>query len=138
MLPWRVWRAPQVTPARPVPVIAFHGLADSINPYTGGRSERWSESVPDAARAWAAANGVEDTKTMGEPSATLTQTSYGETTPAEVMLWTFKTAGHTWPGHPGGLLLRLLLGRTSNEVDATDEIWRFFNRARTSTAQTNP
>ncbi len=92
-------RAPQLPPARPVPVIAFHGLADRINPYTGGRSDRWRESVPDAARAWAASNGVENTKTVSEPSPTLTKTSYGETTPAEVTLWTFKTAGQTWPGH---------------------------------------
>ena len=51
-------RSPPVTPARPVPIIAFHGLADRINPYQGGRGERWRESVPEAAAAWAAANGV--------------------------------------------------------------------------------
>ncbi len=123
-------RAPQVTPTRPVPVIAFHGLADRINPYAGGRGDRWRESVPAAAKAWATVNGVADDQTVGEPSDTLTKVSYGDDTPAEVTLWTFKNAGHTWPGHPTGLILRLLLGRTSSELDATQEIWRFFSRAR--------
>jgi poly(3-hydroxybutyrate) depolymerase len=35
---------------------------------------------------------------------------------------------HTWPGGRGGPLLRLLLGRTTREIDATGEIWRFFVR----------
>jgi polyhydroxybutyrate depolymerase len=118
-------------------MIAFHGVADRINPYAGGRSDRWSESVPDAARAWAAANGVENMKTVTELSPALTNITYGHATPAEVTLWTFKNAGHTWPGHPGGFLLRLLLGRTSTEVDATGEIWRFFNRMRTAATQPN-
>ena len=42
---------------RPVPVLAFHGTADRINPYDGSGTARWRESVPDAARAWAEANG---------------------------------------------------------------------------------
>ena len=131
-------RAPQVPPAQPVPVIAFHGLDDRLNPYAGGRSERWQESVPDAARAWAAANGVERTQTVSEPSPTLTKVTYGESTPAEVTLWTFRNAGHTWPGHPGGLFVRLLLGRTSNDLDATQEIWRFLAQARGTPSVENP
>ncbi|MGZ4110633.1 MAG: hypothetical protein ACXVP7_13220 [Actinomycetota bacterium] len=43
-------------------------------------------------------------------------------------LWKLADAGHTWPGHPGGPVLRLLVGRTSSEVDATSEMWRFFQR----------
>lgn len=131
-------RAPQVPPARPVRLIAVHGLADRLNPYAGGRGERWNESVPDAARAWAAANGVEQTQTVSEPSPTVGKLSYGETTPAEVTLWTLRDAGHTWPGRPGGLLVRLLLGRTSDAVDANAEIGRFFRQARLLPPPTEP
>ena len=119
-------RSPEVRPARPVPIVAFHGLADRINPYLGGRGDRWRESVPEAAAAWAAANGVETSQTATEPGPGLTKITYGEGTPGEVTLWTFKHAGHTWPGRPVGPLLRLLLGRTSTEVDATHEIGSFF------------
>ena len=34
-------------------------------------------------------------------------------------------AGHTWPGGHLGLLLSLVLGRTSREIDATTSIWEF-------------
>ena len=41
----------------PVRVLAFHGTSDRINPFEGGSTPRWSESVLDAAKAWARANG---------------------------------------------------------------------------------
>jgi polyhydroxybutyrate depolymerase len=41
----------------PVQVVAFHGTRDRINPYGGGPTPRWNESVLDAASAWARANG---------------------------------------------------------------------------------
>ncbi len=145
-------RRPQVNPVRPVPVLAFHGLRDRALPYAGGRGARWKEaivrrqnrrgritssmggcggwdqSVPDAARAWAVANGVEGAREDRRVSPTLSRTTYGEGTPAEVTLWTFANAGHTWPGHPGGPVLRLVVGRTGRELDATQEIWRFLMR----------
>jgi polyhydroxybutyrate depolymerase len=131
-------RAPVSEPPRPVPIVAFHGLADRINPYRGGGGVRWSESVPDAAQAWATANGLKGAPTVTQISPTLSKTSYGEGTPAEVTLWTFQGAGHTWPGHAGGLLLRLFLGRTSNELDATAEIWRLFAKTQRADAETTP
>jgi len=42
-----------------------------------------------------------------------------------VTVWTSRRAGHTWPGAHLGLLLNLLLGRTSHEIDATASIWEF-------------
>jgi polyhydroxybutyrate depolymerase len=128
-------RAPHTTPARRVAVLAFHGLADRRNPYPGGHEERWMESVPDAALSWATANDVADTKRSSEESPTLTRITYGAATPGEVTLWTFREAGHTWPGHPVGFFLRRRYGQpkprrgeTSNELDATDEISEFFRK----------
>lgn len=119
-------RAPAERPARPVPVLAFHGSADRLNPYAGSGTGRWVESVPDAVRAWAKANGHPGPPSVVEISPTLTRTTYGPPGgPGEVTLWTSKGAGHTWPGGRGGLLLHALLGRTSKEVDASREIWSF-------------
>jgi poly(3-hydroxybutyrate) depolymerase len=62
-------------------------------------------------------------------SPTLTRTTYGvEGHAGEVTLWTARGAGHTWPGARVGLILRLLLGRTTNEIDATAKIWSFAER----------
>lgn len=143
-------RAPRSRPTRPVPVIAFHGLADRALPFAGGPGGRgtelvirwqnrragriperdgwWQESVPEAVRAWAVANGVEGDRSERRLGPALSRTTYGEGTGGEVTLWTFAGAGHTWPGHPAGFPLGLVVGRTSREVDATEAIWRFLRR----------
>jgi polyhydroxybutyrate depolymerase len=119
-------RAPVERPSRPVPVLAFHGTADRINPYAGSGSGRWVESVPDALQAWGEANGHPGPPAVVQASPTLTRTTYGQPGgPGEVTLWTSKGAGHTWPGGHMRLLLRALLGRTSKEINASDEIWAF-------------
>jgi polyhydroxybutyrate depolymerase len=114
------------TPIRPVPILAFHGTADRINPYLGGNTPRWDESVEESARHWAAANRMPGQPEVVAVSPTLTRTTYGtEGKPGEVTLFTSKGAGHTWPGGHLGLLLRLFLGRTTTEIDATAKIWDF-------------
>lgn len=115
-------------------MVAFHGTADRINPYQGHQRSEWVESVPEAAAGWAQANGSasEGQSTSDGQETTVSKglrcLRYGhEGELGEVVLWTCLRAGHTWPGgrltHP---LLRLWLGRTSTEIDATDTLWRFY------------
>jgi polyhydroxybutyrate depolymerase len=128
-------RAPvQIRPEPPLRVVAFHGTADRLNPFGGSGTERWNESVPDAATAWARALGLPHEPTRQELTAHLTRIGFGDPgEAASVTLFVSRGAGHTWPGShlpllPGAplsrLFLRLALGRTSNEIDATTEIWR--------------
>ena len=113
-------------PPRPVPVLAFHGTADRVNPYEGGGAEYWGEGVQAAARRWAAANGLPLEAQEDSPTPTLTRTRYGpDGAPGEVVLWTVRGGGHTWPGGRTGLAIRLLLGRTTRDVDATARIAAF-------------
>jgi len=106
----------------PARVLAFHGTADRINRFAGGGAERWIESVPDAAAAWARALGLPSEPTRRELTAHLTRVDFGD--PPAVTLFVSRGAGHTWPGSRLPLSLRLMLGRTSKEIDATTEIWR--------------
>jgi polyhydroxybutyrate depolymerase len=113
-------------PTRPVPIVAFHGTGDRINPYQGGATPRWDESVPDAARRWAGVNALPAEPAVAALSPTLTRTTYGEEGgPGEIALYTSAGAGHTWPGARRNLFLRLFLGKTSREIDATAEIAAF-------------
>jgi polyhydroxybutyrate depolymerase len=108
-----------------VRVLAFHGTRDRINPYPGGSTTRWSESVPDAAAAWARANGHSPEPDRTEITAALSRLSYGDSdAPGAVTLWVCAGAGHTWPGTRLPLLVRLFLGKVAYDVDATAEIWR--------------
>jgi polyhydroxybutyrate depolymerase len=106
--------------SRPVRILAFHGTADRINPYAGSGTARWNESVPDAAQQWAAANGADPNPTVEQLSTHVTRTTYGLDGAANgVVLWTVSGGGHTWPGTRLGPLLRLILGHTTTEIDAT-------------------
>lgn len=110
---------------RPVQVVAFHGTADRINSFDGGATSRWDESVLEAAKGWAAANGLPQEPKPDDVTPTLTRLRFGsEEDPGAVTLWVCRGAGHTWPGSRLPVLLRLFLGRTSHEIDATTEIWR--------------
>jgi polyhydroxybutyrate depolymerase len=122
-------RAPAQTPLEhPVRVLAFHGTADRIDPYAGSGTKRWNESVPDAAAAWAQALGLASEPTRQERTAHLTRMDFGEPdAAAAVTLFISRGAGHTWPGSRLPLFplpLRLILGRTSKEINATTEIWQ--------------
>jgi polyhydroxybutyrate depolymerase len=110
---------------RPLRVLAFHGAADRFNPFAGGDTERWNESVPDAAAAWARALGLQAEPSRQELTGHLSRISFGDPgEAAAVTVFVSQGAGHTWPGGRLPLSLRLILGRTSNEIDATAEIWR--------------
>lgn len=107
----------------PVRVLAFHGTSDRINPYAGGSTARWQESVLDAAACWARANGHSPEPQRAAITRSVTRLCYGpQDDPGAVTLWVCQGAGHTWPGSRLGLLLRLFLGKVSMEIDATTEI----------------
>ena len=108
----------------PVRVVAFHGTRDRFNPFDGGPTARWRESVLDAASAWASANGHSPEPERIELTPALSRLSYGPADdPGAVTLWVCDGAGHTWPGTRLPLMIRLL-GKVSNDVDATAEIGR--------------
>lgn len=117
-------------PTRPVPVIAFHGTADPIVPYAGGGSfSPHSDFLPvrEWAAGWAARNGCWEESMVQSTVGEINTTSYGGCREnAGVVLFTIFGGGHTWPG--GEPLPELLTGRTTREIDATAEMWRFFYR----------
>jgi polyhydroxybutyrate depolymerase len=119
-------RAPaQARLEHPLQVLAFHGAADRINPFAGSGTERWNEGVPEAAAAWARALGLPSEPTREELTGHLSRIRFSDRgDAATVTLFVSQGAGHTWPGSRLPLSLRLILGRTSNEIDATTEIWR--------------
>jgi polyhydroxybutyrate depolymerase len=125
-------RAPaQAWLEHPLRVRAFHGTADRLNPFAGSGTERWNESLPDAAAAWARALRLPSEPSRQELTGHLTRIDFGDPNEtAAVTLVVARGAGHTWPGSRLPLFplsLRVILGRTSHEIDATTEIWRSTN-----------
>ncbi len=119
-------RAPPGCDGAPVPVLAFHGTADPINPYGGGGPAYWRYGVDSAAAAWAHRNGcrtgpVEHRVVRG----VVRLEADGCPARGEVVLYRMVDAGHVWPGSrlplPGERF-----GRAVEHLDAAALIAEFF------------
>lgn len=121
-------RYPSPCPAsRPVPVIAFHGTADTIDPFDGSGSGSWTYSVPAAAHMWAGhdhcAASPQTTAGRGYRLTRYTACSGS----AQVELYALTGEGHEWPGGPVmPKMITSVLGPQSDAVSANALMWDFF------------
>lgn len=129
-------------PEKPVAVLVMNGTDDPIVPYAGGdvRLFKWAKSrgkvlSNDAYVAlWKEKNGcteVEPTVDLPDTNkrdgTTVSITSYSNCeTGGALKFYKINGGGHTWPGGKQYLGKRLI-GKTSREINACDEIWAFFS-----------
>lgn len=127
-------------PARPVPVLHFHGTADTIVPFAGFEGDpRFTlrfRSVDDTVAAWCDVNGCELKPRLEEqlapPAAEAVDAlkvfrrifGPGKAS-AEVILVVIDGGGHTWPGRVPPFSR---LGKSTLHVAANDLLWEFFKR----------
>jgi polyhydroxybutyrate depolymerase len=115
---------------RPVPMVNFHGTADTAAPYNGGESwvgpvvfpavETWTSN-------WARRNRCRTTPVETVVAADVVRREYTNCADnAAVVLYTITNGGHTWPG--GGDLPEWFLGRTTRSIDASSAMWEFFKK----------
>ncbi len=122
------WSACQ--PERPVPAIIFHGTADPVVPYYGGPSHSFAIDFP-LVPAWvdvlAGRNGCSSTPVGISAQGQVSGLRYtGCAQDAEVIFYTISGGGHTWPG--GDPLPEFITGYTSQDMNATQAIWNFFQQ----------
>lgn len=119
--------------ARPLPVMAVHGLADKTVPFEGGAGRRGRNLVWQPVQS--SLDVFRNADRCGAP--TLAQDGVVTTSTArcdnglEVVLITVADAGHQWPGshREEGLGARLLqLDEPSQAFAATPRLWNFFAR----------
>jgi polyhydroxybutyrate depolymerase len=108
-------------PDRPVPVITFHGDADTTNPYQGRPTDlRWGYSTPLAVQDWAQLNRCTSGPVVAVVSAHVKKQSYGGCAgQAEVVLYKVAGGTHSWPGSPAD-------SGATQEIDASTLMWQFF------------
>lgn len=122
---------------RPMPVMHFHGTADTIVPF-GGPDDTIPEtvrflSVNETVARWAAANECpSDPTVVDEPDCSDDGTTVKRMTycagrhDREVILFIIEGGGHTWPG--SDTLFKKALGRSTHDISANDLMWEFFSR----------
>ena len=127
-------------PARPLPVIIFHGVEDPIVPWNGGAVAGFEDfgkvlSVRKTAEFWAAnsrcreaaVGAPEPDRDLGEGTRVRLEKFADCASKAEVSLVVIEGGGHTWPGGYQYLPERFI-GKTSRDIDANRIIWDFFRR----------
>jgi len=131
-------------PARPIPVLAFHGTADRFVTFDGSPNVAldtltWNDDsraafaglpfapVTETAGQWAALDGCDPIPTSAPVSPSVTRVAYGGCAGgASVELYVVAGGGHTWPGSAFTRANAAVLGPTTDEVDADTVIWAFF------------
>jgi len=115
-------------PARPVPLITFHGLADRVNTYSGkdaALNPFWVAGVEEALTLWADSNGCATEPLAKTLTDEITRLSYADCSEgADVVFYRIKDAGHTWPGSK--LYAQGSDRATNMDIDASRLIWEFF------------
>jgi polyhydroxybutyrate depolymerase len=114
-------------PSRPVPVMMFHGTADPIVPYNGGKFRRGGTLpvIPEWAAALAQRNGCTEAPKSIDSHGAVSGIEYSGCG-NEVIFYTIQGGGHSWPG--GNPIPSWIVGQTNMDIDATRTFWEFFQK----------
>jgi polyhydroxybutyrate depolymerase len=139
---------------RPVPILAFHGTADPILHFNGGIGRKVLASdlrarprplpklpaprldgpgYPAHVKQWAALDGCKTSPTDTRLSPHVIHRVYPCPRRVAVQFDIILGGGHTWPGSALSKEIRLFVGHTTSEIDATTTIWSFFRRFQLAT-----
>jgi len=112
-------------PARPMPVIHFHGTDDDPNPYNGGVTPGGVQfiSVAEAIQFWVEFNGCPLEPQRNESESIIHDLYVPCQDGSSVELFTIMKGKHAWPG---GEAVNLRMGEPTMEISATALIWEFF------------
>lgn len=122
-------------PSRPVPIAMINGTSDPVVPYGGGTEKNRNLatiSAEDSAKAWAKIDRCEEKpeKSKLAPKAkggaeTKVDTYNSCQQNAQVVLYSVKGAGNTWPGGEQ-YEAEKTIGKTSQDPNGNEVLWSFF------------
>ncbi|HKK79893.1 MAG TPA: PHB depolymerase family esterase, partial [Phaeodactylibacter sp.] len=148
------------TAGQPLPLLHMHGTADIVAPIEGGTGVPNGFDFPavrDQLDFWINANGcaadstvtqLPDTNPEDNSTVTLTrfddcalyQGADGNNRTAEVWYYQVEGGGHSWPDGRFDFLppaFQPLFSPVNRDINASSEIWNFFNRHRLLLTNTN-
>jgi polyhydroxybutyrate depolymerase len=126
-------------PSRPISVLYIQGTQDPLVPISGGkvgfregRGRGENLSLDDSAEFWREHDGTSSVALVSDLADRVDDGTHiqkkawlGGTDHTQVIIYTIEGGGHTWPGGPQ-YLPRFIVGKASQNLDATEAIWEFF------------
>ncbi len=127
-------------PSAPLPVLIINGDADPVVPWEGGEVRVQSNvlgrvvSTEEMVRFWVEHNGCAPAPEIAwlpdadphDGMRVRVETYRGGADDARVTLYVVEGGGHAWPGGEQ-YLPDWVIGKTARDIDATEDIWRFFD-----------
>ena len=117
-------------PSQPISVVIFHGTADRMVRYEGGKPvqqfdllSRTDNSVAYAVDFWVRHNGCSTTPQTTRQGPIRTDVYTGCRNSTGVTLYTIEGQGHAWPG---GVKFFPRAAEPTHELSANDAMWSFF------------
>jgi polyhydroxybutyrate depolymerase len=138
-------------PARPVPILTVHGTADPLLLFNGGIDSAAlsaalsggsdeaptttaqpvdldGEGYPATVRGWATLNGCEDTAEDERVSDEVLRRRFDCPDEAPVEFLIVEGGGHSWPSSEFSRSIERIVGPTTFDIDASQEIWDFVSQ----------
>lgn len=132
-------------PARPVPILTFHGTADPILLFNGGidlsgtdgspereeplpEADLDGEGYPATAREWAEVLDCDAEASDEEVTDELIERTWDCPEGAALEMVIVVGGGHSWPGSEFSKQVEAIIGPTTNDVHASEAAWEFFSR----------
>lgn len=121
---------------RQIPVLLINGTADEFIPFEGGEGKSTGYIYPpvmDIFNKWKEFNGCEedvspDTVDKHDDGTVALIYNFDNCTSKPVKLIKILDAGHSYPGGEPDLP-QWLVGRYTKEINASEEIWKFFKES---------
>ncbi len=115
--------------SRPIAIMAFAGTADPVVPFNGGRVNCCGGATirasRDAMADWAAHDDCDASFTQTRLASEIQRRTWsGCDAGGAVVYYIIDGGGHTWPG----AIPVARLGKTTNQINASETLWNFFER----------
>jgi polyhydroxybutyrate depolymerase len=126
-------------PERAMPIVAFHGTSDTVNPYVGGGYAYWRYGVRAALQRWADIDHCQPVPQLAKVAPHVQSLRFAKCAGGtEILLYRIDATGsegggHAWPGGnpaPGAPPAFASANRPSREIAASELMWRFLSRFR--------
>jgi len=127
-------------PTQPIPVMYIQGTKDPLVPFAGGKMKGAGGVIyshEDILKKWATVDQcdskpvVTNLPILVSDGTSVQKEEYSGANGMKVVGFTIVDGGHVWPGGTQ-YLPKFMIGQLSKNLNACDEIWKFFKENRLS------